>query len=208
MEGLAFAWEPVTDAPLNDWFNKEEKATHADFKTVKRAAEWRAGRIAVKRLVAAETGAAYDDIMLRPDEAGAPHLYVRDRASSVRVSITHRDGIAIAAFGMDAVGIDLETIEPHADAFWEQAFSEEERNQLRSMDNADMAAACAWAAKEACLKRNGTGLDCPLHEVRVEPKGGAATVTGPFGAWGVQFYDLEGRVLAVTTPTMDATVTH
>ncbi|MGB1696771.1 MAG: SDR family NAD(P)-dependent oxidoreductase [Thermoplasmatota archaeon] len=206
VEGLMFQWEPVKDAPLNDWFSAAEKETHAGFKTSKRAAEWRAGRIAAKRAVAASTGAPHNEIELRANDAGAPSLYVRGKPSPVRVSITHRDGVAIAAFGNDAIGIDLETVEPRSEPFWEQAFGADERRHLGAMANKDVAAACAWAAKEACLKRVGTGLDCALHDLVVRPEGGGAHVSGPFGQWYVRFWDLDGRVLAVTTPQFDVQV--
>jgi 3-oxoacyl-(acyl-carrier-protein) synthase/acyl carrier protein/phosphopantetheinyl transferase/NAD(P)-dependent dehydrogenase (short-subunit alcohol dehydrogenase family)/3-hydroxymyristoyl/3-hydroxydecanoyl-(acyl carrier protein) dehydratase len=206
VEGLMFQWEPVIAESLNDWFSAAEAEKYAQFKTQKRAAEWRAGRIATKRLVATSTGAAHSEIELRPNEAGAPILFVRGKESNIKVSITHRDGIAIAAFGNDPVGIDLEAVEPRSAPFWEQAFGPVERASLEALPNKDVAAACAWAAKEACLKRIGTGLDCNLHDVIVKPEGGGAHVTGPFGAWFVKFWDLDGRVLAVTTPSFEVQV--
>jgi phosphopantetheinyl transferase len=72
-----------------------------------------------------------------------------------------------------------------------------------------MGATCLWAAKEAAFKRIGTGLKQALHAWTVKPDGhGGASIHGPDGDFGVRFFDVDGRVLAVTSEAFDLTVTQ
>jgi malonyl CoA-acyl carrier protein transacylase len=207
IEGVIFHAEPVVAGakPDSKWFAADDADTHGAFNVPKRAAEWLAGRLAVKRAVCfADESISPLDVQVATDDHGAPSLIIKGKPSPVHVSITHRDGYAIAALSESHLGIDLETIEDRADSWWQQSFSKSERRAMRGMEDANAAATCAWAAKEACLKRHGTGLEVSLHKVTVKADGeGGASVNGPFGTWGVRFFEVDGRVLAVTVPTFD-----
>jgi phosphopantetheinyl transferase len=90
------------------------------------------------------------------DSQGKPHVH-GPFPNDIRVSITHRAGIAcaIAAEGKDP-GIDIEAIEPRGDGFATIAFAAEELRLLPADD--DEWRTRLWAAKEAAGKANGTGL--------------------------------------------------
>jgi malonyl CoA-acyl carrier protein transacylase len=207
--GIHFAAEPVRDAPLDGRFSAAEKAQHAKFPVPKRAQEWRAGRLAAKQAVALLRPASPADIEVRGDESGKPMVFVAGQPADLRLSLTHRDGLAVAAVATTPLGIDLETIEPKPQSFLEEAFATSELKDLMeaSARGEDIAAqvACLWTAKEAALKRAGVGLrsDLRAHEVEADGQGGAV-VTGPsVGRVGVRFFSIDGKVLAVSAPTFD-----
>jgi 4'-phosphopantetheinyl transferase len=189
-----------------EWFTEPERATHAAFRVAKRADEWRAGRLAAKRAVCAtHPGLAPRDVEVRGDEAGKPHVFVAGQQSPLHLSLTHRDGLAIAALSPHPVGIDLETIEAREQSFLETAFAVPELKVLLASPDANTDVACMWAAKEAALKRAGVGLKADLraHQVTADDSGGAL-VEGPSGRFGIRFYQVDGKVLAVSAPELDA----
>jgi malonyl CoA-acyl carrier protein transacylase len=207
--GIHFAAEPVADAPLDDRFSAAEKAQHAKFHVPKRAQEWRAGRLAAKQAVAMLRPARPADVEVRGDESGKPMVFVAGQAADLRLSLTHRGGLAIAAVAASPLGIDLETVEPKPQSFLEEAFAVSELKELlgASSRGEDIAqqVACLWTAKEAALKRAGVGLRSDLRAHEVEPDGqGGAVVTGPsVGRVGVRFFAIDGKVLAVSAPSLD-----
>ncbi|MCA1812178.1 MAG: polyketide synthase dehydratase domain-containing protein, partial [Halobacteriales archaeon] len=207
--GIHFAAEPVADAPLDDRFSAAEKAQHAKFHVPKRAQEWRAGRLAAKQAVAMLRPARPADVEVRGDENGKPMVFVAGQPADLRLSLTHRGGLAVAAVAASPLGIDLETVEPKPQSFLEEAFAVAELKELldasgRGEDIAQQVA-CLWTAKEAALKRVGVGLRSDLRAHEVEPDGqGGAVVTGPsVGRVGVRFFSLDGKVLAVSAPSLD-----
>ncbi|MEA3203384.1 MAG: hypothetical protein QOI63_1059, partial [Thermoplasmata archaeon] len=209
LPGIHFAAEPVADAPLDDRFSAAEKAQHAKFTVPKRAQEWRAGRLAAKQAVAQMVPARPADVEVRGDETGKPMVFVAGQPADLRLSLTHRDGLAVAAVAAAPLGIDLESVEPKPQSFLEEAFALSELKGLMeaSARGEDIAVqvACLWTAKEAALKRAGVGLrsDLRAHEVEADGQGGAV-VTGPsVGRVGVRFFSLDGKVLAVSAPSLD-----
>jgi phosphopantetheinyl transferase len=189
------------------WFTPKERAKHKAFPAPKRADEWRAGRLAVKKAVLeTHPGLSPLDVEIHADEgSGRPRLVVGGQESALWVSITHRDGLAVAAISPAPVGIDLETIEDRARSFLEESFSVAELKALLDAADPRVDAACMWAAKEAAFKRAGVGLKAELkaHQVTADAAGGAI-VAGPVGRFGVRFFDIDRKVLAVTAPQFDA----
>jgi malonyl CoA-acyl carrier protein transacylase len=197
----------VQGAPLDpQWFTEKERAQHAGFKVPKRADEWRAGRLAAKK-AAVEThpGVGPLEVTVVADgESGRPRLVIEGQESALWLSISHREGLAVAALSPGPVGIDLETVEDRERSFLEEAFNVGELKTLLDAADPRVDAACLWAAKEAALKRAGVGLKADLRAHTVSPDGeGGATVAGPTGHVGVRFYDLGGMVFAVTAPQLD-----
>jgi phosphopantetheinyl transferase len=136
-------------------------------------------------------------------------VFVAGQPADLRLSLTHRGGLAIAAVAASPLGIDLETVEPKPQSFLEEAFAVSELKELlgASSRGEDIAqqVACLWTAKEAALKRAGVGLRSDLRAHEVEPDGqGGAVVTGPsVGRVGVRFFAIDGKVLAVSAPSLD-----
>ncbi len=207
---LHFAAVAVTPGAAEEaWFTEGERRTHAAFPAPKRKDEWRAGRLAVKKAVLdTHPSLSPRDVEIRADDGtGRPRLYIQGEESALWLSLTHRDGLAIAALAPSPVGIDLETVETRTRSFLEEAFSVNELKALMDATSPEVEVACMWAAKEAALKRAGVGLksDLRAHEVRADG-GGGAVVEGPTGRFGIRFYDLAGKVLAVTAPHLDPAV--
>ena len=199
---VAVTSEPATAAH----FTARELATYGAFPVQKRKDEWRAGRLAVKKAIL-ETHAglqATDVEVAADDRTGRPRLLLRGSESALWISITHREGLAVAAVSPAPVGIDLETFEDRTRAFLEEAFHVKELRGLLEAADPRFDAACMWAAKEAALKRAGVGLrsDLRAHTVSADQQGGAV-VEGPTGRFGIRFYDLGGKVLAVSAPHLD-----
>jgi acyl transferase domain-containing protein/phosphopantetheinyl transferase (holo-ACP synthase) len=127
---------------------------------------WLLGRIAIKDAVRMHHWRAGKrpifpvEIEVGNDASGRPFV-----SSGESVSIAHKDELAVAIVGEagQAVGIDLERIEPRPETFLQVAFTaaelaiapdDEQRTRL-------------WAAKEAVAKALGTGITDPKRfEVR------------------------------------------
>jgi 4'-phosphopantetheinyl transferase EntD len=136
----------------------------------RRKREWLLGRIAAKdaiRLLVSElTGLRLScgDIEIGSDQFGAPTAVVPQfsSGSKLTVSITHKDGLAIAVAGYSAnrIGIDLEKIEAREVGLEKLLFSEGEQALLNKWieSNRDLNLSIAWAAKEAAAKAIGSGL--------------------------------------------------
>ena len=128
-----------------------------------RRTEWLRGRIAVKdavRRLLFELGHPEVfpiEIRIGADASGRPTASSRF-AEDIRVSIAHKDGVAVAlaTIGRDT-GIDLETIQPRDDAFVRLSFAPQELELLPDGDR-DEWLTRLWAAKEAAAKAAGTGI--------------------------------------------------
>jgi malonyl CoA-acyl carrier protein transacylase len=214
VEDVTFAAVPVRSGAADPTqFTEREIATHKAFPVDKRRDEWRAGRLAAKKVVVQlQPALAPRDVEVQGDEAGRPRVLVKGTESALWLSITHRSGLAIAATSPAPVGVDLETIEDRPRSFLEEAFSVGELKWLLSEGKGQdlkVMAACMWAAKEAVLKRAGVGLKTDLRSHHVTPDGeGGAVVEGPFGKHGVRFFMVEGKVLAVSAPPLDPAATE
>ncbi len=125
---------------------------------------WLAGRVAAKDAVRALLLRAGveplfpAEITIANDAAGKPVVRVAGSERDVRVSLAHKErlAVAIAAEGRD-VGIDLERIEPRDDAFAALAFVPEELALIVGLERAE-GLTRLWVAKEAVAKARGTGL--------------------------------------------------
>jgi malonyl CoA-acyl carrier protein transacylase len=214
---IHFAAVKVEPKPAEpEHFTAAERAQHARFPVPKRADEWRAGRLAAKQaVVETHPGVAMADVEVRGEEGagasgsgGRPRLFIAGKESALWLSITHRDGLAVAALSPAPLGIDLETFEDKPQSFLEEAFGVLELKTLLDAsakgEDLRVQVACLWSAKEAALKRAGVGLKADLraHEVTPDESGGAV-VDGPTGRFGIRFYTVEGKVLAVSAPQLD-----
>jgi 4'-phosphopantetheinyl transferase len=147
----------------------------------KRRADFVAGRLAAKAAAGLLLGRPWgrgDVAVLREGGAttGPPRLALSGASRcELRASISHADGLAVAAASRERVGIDLVAVEPQGSAFEAEAFRPGEldawRGWLGGFATTNEAIAIAFAAKEAILKWMGTGLTVPLHEVAVRPLG-------------------------------------
>ena len=110
------------------------------------------GRCAAKRLL----GAACEVLAL---PGGRPQAFAGGKALPLFVSISHRDGLALAAVSELPVGADLELIEPRSAAFVRDFFTARE---------AALEPNLVWSAKESALKCLGVGLRADTRSVEIE----------------------------------------
>jgi phosphopantetheinyl transferase (holo-ACP synthase) len=134
-----------------------------------RRLDWLLGRIAAKeciRAFAARLGLelACADIEILPDERGKPvvRCAVWNLEGEIpQVSISHKDGVAMAALATHGglIGLDLERLPRSGQHSLDLAFGDEEKALLAATaGGGDKLALGCWCAKEAVAKAFGTGL--------------------------------------------------
>jgi 4'-phosphopantetheinyl transferase EntD len=154
----------------------------------RRQREWLIGRISARRAVSAWLGATGDE---RPgqepqidyDTEGRPVLAWPAGNGAVFLSISHKDGIAVAAAADRPVGIDLErfTAVRDPDGVLRVAFSAAEAAVLEDAGGCDVArVTIAWSAKEAAAKSLGQkmlGREQSFVVTAFDPERGSVRVT-------------------------------
>jgi len=173
-------WLEQRDVDLprdDDWLSPKELARLAGLRIPKRRADWVLGRWTAKRAVAAylgeaRVGQALSAIEIHPAASGAPEVYLANSSTTVSISISHRQGIAMCAIGpsTSALGCDLEIIEPHSEAFVRDYFTEEEQAafyDIAGEEDRRRAIALVWSAKESAVKAMRVGLRLDTRSVSV-----------------------------------------
>ncbi|MFF3672607.1 4'-phosphopantetheinyl transferase family protein [Streptomyces sp. NPDC002120] len=125
----------------------------------RRRAEWAAGRLLAKRLVADALAAPAEEVEVLPRDDGSPYVVVSGSpVPDVHVSISHTARHVAAALAPEAVGVDLcETASAGAvRRVADHVFSPGELARIGT-DRPD-ALAGAWALKEAAVKADRTGV--------------------------------------------------
>jgi 4'-phosphopantetheinyl transferase len=155
----------ASEVPADDeWLTGDERTVLAGLAVAKRRDDWRLGRWTAKRLVGAVLGVPARRVEVRSADDGAPQALVDGAPAGLSLSLSHRDGVAVAAVAPlpATVGIDLETLEPRSDAFVREWLSREEQAALPTTGDArNVQVLCCWCAKEASAKvlREGLRLD-------------------------------------------------
>jgi phosphopantetheinyl transferase (holo-ACP synthase) len=156
---------------MRRYLNERERAVHEQVGPRGRRG-WLLGRIAIKdavRLHRWERGAGPIfpvEIEVGNEPSGRPTV-----AGNLRVSVAHKDDLAVAIVG-DAcdVGIDIERIAPRNDSFAHIAYTSAELALGAGRDR-DEWLARLWTAKEAVGKVRGTGMTDPKRLVVREVDG-------------------------------------
>jgi len=173
-------WTAVSLDQVNredfSWLSKKEKEQVDQFRFTKRRDEWLMGRLAAKKLL----GAVYPtfnpvrlhEISILNTEAGVPYVLVYDIRVPGVLSLSHRQGMACAAWVGDSslrIGIDLEFVEAKPDVFVQDYFTTEESRQVFALqaEQRALATSLVWSAKESMLKAMQTGLSIDTREVAV-----------------------------------------
>jgi phosphopantetheinyl transferase len=155
-----------------------ELALVSDRCTQKRLADFVAGRVAARKAVSQllrDVGSVSDFLVLREGNGptGRPRVELTGRGAAPYVSISHADGLAIAAASFARIGVDLATIADQDRSFVEETFSAHELDEwaawLNSPRTSAMTVTSAFAAKEAALKWLGTGFGQPLRSIEIVP---------------------------------------
>ena len=144
----------------------------------KRAAEWVAGRMALKSSVRGllvainEEPPKLNEICIEPDPQGKPVVSLPDAPDwGGAVSLSHSNGLAMAAVAAPGdfigLGIDLEKVEPRTEGWAEDYFTPEEAAMADGSNDRWLTLTMFWSLKEAALKALGTGLRIDLKDVQV-----------------------------------------
>jgi 4'-phosphopantetheinyl transferase len=169
------------EVPADDeWLTNSERAVLARLAVAKRRADWRLGRWTAKSLVAAVLGVPVLRVAVRAADDGAPDALVDGAVTGWSLSLSHRDGVAVAAIAPrpTRVGIDLETLETRSDAFVREWLSGDEQATLPSDGQArDLQVLCCWTGKEASAKVLREGLRLDVRQAVVTAGSAADTWT-------------------------------
>lgn len=180
------------DVPAaDDWLSPSEQAVLARLRFPKRHEEWRLGRWTAKRAVlssgswpcgwpkalapelpsASGIRHAWQRVEVKAALDGAPEVFLDGRQLPVRISITHRAGLAgcLVAPEHIPVGCDLEVVEPREAAFVEDYFTAGERALVTATPppGRSLVTTIIWSAKESALKALRVGLRADTREVDV-----------------------------------------
>jgi 4'-phosphopantetheinyl transferase len=159
------------------WLAPEEAAYLAGLRFPKRHADWRLGRYAAKRALAAYLHRSGDDrslaaLAVRAAPDGAPEAFLDGVPLPLVLSLSHRDGLALCVLtpAGTALGCDLEKVEPRSAAFVADYFTPAERDAVAAAPETErpVLANLVWAAKECVLKALRTGLRTDTRAVEVE----------------------------------------
>ncbi len=158
------------------WLSKQEKQHYQNFRFTKRRDAWLMGRWAAKKLLSSVypsfNGVAMNEISILNEANGSPTLLVYGFRVPGVLSLTHREGLACAAWvNGDAVkiGIDLEFVETKADVFIRDYFTAQESQLVFAAQPSQraLAASLVWSVKESLLKALQTGLRLDTRDVAV-----------------------------------------
>lgn len=180
-----------TDAP--DWLSPEERSRYDSMRFPKRRMEWLLGRLTAKTLLVRclpELAAVHlDQITIGNHAEGAPFVSIVGEPLPLQLSISHREGLAVAALSANperSVGIDLEWVEDHPQSFYEDFFTPGELVILAGTpDNRKtLVGTLIWSAKEAVLKAMGKGLRLDTRSVDIT--GVARTTVDGWGRFNMR----------------------
>ena len=129
---------------------------------------------------------------------GKPSLVNRLNARAMTFNLSHSDGMAVYAFGVQRqLGIDLESIRPDiaVDEIAEQHFSRNEKEALLALPSHVRLPSffLCWTRKEAYIKARGEGLQIPLDsfDVCLTPGQPATFLRGVDQNWQLLAFCLE-----------------
>jgi phosphopantetheinyl transferase len=178
---LGFRWTVVSTAeypdvergePPPEWLSPKEPQILNNLRFLQRRRTWLLGRVAAKTLIARERGVGPTAITIANDPSGAPYAEILGEGRLGRaLSISHRAGWGLAGLGdqgVDALGVDIETVEPRTGSFIADYFTPDEIAVVdRAGDERDVVIARTWSAKEAALKALGVGLRMDTRTIHV-----------------------------------------
>jgi len=165
----------IVDPPEGQ-LSAEELKRFAQMHFPKRRSEWLQGRLTAKKLIVqcvpGMESVPFDQITIANTPEGAPYVQVAGNVLPVPLSISHREGCAVAAVSTThgvGLGIDLEWVEDHPQSFYEDFFTVGELRTLGeyAADKRAWAGSLIWSAKEAVLKALGQGLRLDTRTVEI-----------------------------------------
>ncbi|ABF39472.1 4'-phosphopantetheinyl transferase [Candidatus Koribacter versatilis Ellin345] len=204
----------VADLPSDvEWLGENERLRYDQLRLAKRRADWLLGRWTAKSVVSdclgmLRTPSSFRDIQILPDAAGVPVAQIGGSAVLVSLSISHRDGRALAVVGAPVfpIGCDLEIVESRGLEFMRTFFTEAEIESCHKANRGGELETLIWSAKESTLKMLSVGLRADTRSVSIDidSRGRAESSWNPFTALVVDGHIYTGwwRVLASQVRTI------
>lgn len=207
---ISEAMETSREEVVNNLLHEEEAQELVKKATPKRAAEWLAGRAALKRIVrrvasiSGEEPPAERQIRIVQDDNGKPMAEIVGMPGRKvsDLSLSHSNGLAMAAAAVPGtftgIGVDLEKIEARSDSWVHDYFTDEEIRSAGAGDTRWLELTKRWCLKEAALKAMGTGLRFDLKDINVAGvnKSGNATLEFRNDAFQCFKDNCSGKVIA------------
>ena len=170
LSGAAYTLAVATcDESWLDPLTPREQHEYDELPHAARRPDWLAGRCAAKRAIAARWAITADQIELTPVPGSAPRPSVRNRTGGcsslpARLTIAHRDGLAIAAAfpSTASIGVDIEREGELSPMELRYFASASERSRHDGVD-----ATLVWILKEAAWKALGLGPSAPLSSLQL-----------------------------------------
>ncbi len=156
---------PATAEKAESLLTTSEKNQIGSRGNQKRQSDRTLGRVAAKQAVAELTGLNPEEFEIQNLESGEPVVVALDGGPVPKISISHRDGEAIAvATPTGRAGIDMERVESREISFSDTWFRPSEQKLCQGDARQESR---VWAVKEAVLKVLGTGMRLDPREVEV-----------------------------------------
>ena len=164
---------------LKENLDKDEVKEHSTKTVPKRAHEWLAGRVALKRTVQralASNGDKAPDrntIRIVQDDLGNPSAEIAGKSEDRlnEISLSHSNGLAFAAASVpgafQGLGVDIEKVEKRKKAWINDYFTPEEISSAGNNHNQWVRLTMLWSLKEAFVKAIGAGLRFDLRDIQV-----------------------------------------
>lgn len=158
------------DVPGDDaWLSPLELRVQSGLRFAPRRADWRLGRWTAKQALSRHLREPdLPKLSVLAAEDGAPQAWRGSDRLQLHVSITHRDGQAVAAIGKRPLGVDLERTTSPTPGFVQSFFSQEEQAALQLHPEPERALTLMWSAKESVLKLRRTGLRRDTKSVLIQ----------------------------------------
>jgi 4'-phosphopantetheinyl transferase len=157
--------------PGDDWLGEAERSVLRGLRYERRQLDWRLGRFTAKCTVGSWLGIEPEQVSVLAAPDGAPEAWIDGERAPVSISLSHRDGtaVAVACEPEVAIGCDVELIEPRSDAFVREWLDDDERRVLEATSAArrPLLANVIWSAKEAATKVLREGLRLNVHHAIV-----------------------------------------
>jgi 4'-phosphopantetheinyl transferase len=176
----------LAEVPEGDgWLGARERRALGALGVQKRREDWRLGRWTAKAAVGAWLALPASRIEILAAADGAPEAWLDGERAPVSVSLSHREGRALAAVTAEpaVIGCDLELVEPRSGAFVREWLARDEQRLVGTFagPERDRIANLVWTAKEAAAKvrREGLRLDVRLATVNAPDIGARAATWRP-----------------------------
>jgi len=162
--------EWVKAQEITHWLTHEELEVSDVWASEKRRLEWRAGRLAVKRLL--RDSFDLDPLEYTIEKRGVAPIVSRGLLPHISLSLSHSHSLGAASWSdrntEGVVGIDAQHVRPVHPGLLNRVFTLEEQSQIRlyfGSEDDPQGQLLLWAIKEAAIKSRCIPWERALREI-------------------------------------------